>query len=503
MNNPFSRGAVLRSVALVTASTYANYAIGLILSTVIARSLGPTEFGRYSYLVWLSGLLVAFAVNGLPTTGIRFVSEYLGRDQRSGAAAVHGWLARLQIWSLAAVVLLFLPLMPWLEPAGWEQQLWLVAAIALTSAAAKSDYLFNSSIAKGYGEFGVEPKTVTAMNLLSLLGVVALALSGQSLLWYLLLFVGVSIGHSILARIMVARAGIHSTHVAIEPIAQQRIRAHLAWTIGLTLVAALSNKSIETFLLNRWIGAEAVGFFLIAAALTRSGIDLLSSGLNFVLMPMMGHAFGAGGMERVAPIVANSVRYFLSMGLLLAGVGMLWASPVVTLMYGAEYTQAIILLQGMTLVGGLTLFDGGLGAALTTTDNQKQRALAMAAYVVVTAIAAFILIPLHGLLGALAAHMISRIVVCLIVLLLVTRSLKLQLPGGQILRLFLAAGVGTLAAAAVLMVDRGNVGQFIAGIAFAAVYAPATVLMRAWNEQDLVVARTIAARVPLLRRLVR
>ncbi len=107
----------------------------------------------------------------------------------------------------------------------------------------------------------------------------------------------------------------------------------------LAFVAALSNKSVETLLLNRFAGAEAVGFFTIGASLTRGGVELLSSGLTTILMPTMAHAFGAGGIERVNRIASNAMRYYQFVGLLLAGVGVFWAEPVIAVMYGARYAR--------------------------------------------------------------------------------------------------------------------------------------------------------------------
>ena len=161
----------------------------------------------------------------------------------------------------------FTLLMQWLEPAGWEDNIWTFAWIALISSAAKADYLFCSSIAKGYGIFSVEASTTNLMSLASLVGVITLAATRQPLDAYLVLFVALSIGHSVLTRYFVHRRKISPTFNPIEADLAVRMRRHYHWTIALALVAAFSNKSIETFLLNRWTGPEAVGFFAIAATL--------------------------------------------------------------------------------------------------------------------------------------------------------------------------------------------------------------------------------------------
>ncbi|GAA0715600.1 lipopolysaccharide biosynthesis protein [Dokdonella soli] len=499
MTQAFSKQVVFRSVLMVTGSTYVNYASGLLVSTLIARSLGPADYGRYSYLVWLCGVLIIFFTNGLTTSGIRFVSECLGRGDPGVAEDVHGWLQKGYYASLAIVTLAFCACVRWLEPAGWAGHLWVFAAIALISAVAKAHYLFRVSIAKGYGLFGMDAATTSMMSILGLLGTVALAVAGASLNAYVLLFAAVSLGHAIVAQVLSRRARIHPRHEAVDQVLARRIRQHLWWTIVLTMVGALTNKSLETFLLNKWAGPEAVGFFLIAAALTRGGIDLLCSGLNSVLMSAMSHAFGVGGIERVNRILIDALRYFVFLGLLLAGVGVLWANSVIAIMYGAKFSQAAFVLQMMVLVGGLTLVEGAFGAVLSTTDNQKARVAASVLYVVVTAVTAFSLVPVYGLMGAIWAHVLSRSIVTLAIAIGTTRMLRIRLPYAEIARLLGAAACGALAALPVLLVSSNLVAQFIAGIVYATAYAGSSVLLRAWHQRDLQLIGSVATRIPMLR----
>ncbi len=501
MSHAFSKQVVFRSVLMVTGSTYVNYASGLLVSTLIARSLGPADYGRYSYLVWLCGVLIIFFTNGLTTSGIRFVSESLGRGESGVAEDVHGWLQKGYYASLAIVALAFCACVRWLEPAGWEGHLWAFAAIALVSAVAKAHYLFRVSIAKGYGLFGIDAATTSTMSILGLLGTVVLAIAGASLDAYVMLFAAVSLGHAIVAQVLARRARIVPRHEAVDPALARRIHQHLWWTIVLTMVGALTNKSLETFLLNKWDGPEAVGFFLIAAALTRGGIDLLCSGLNSVLMSAMSHAFGVGGIERVNRILIDALRYFVFLGLLLAGVGVLWAYPVITIMYGTKFGQAAFVLQMMVLVGGLTLVEGVFGAVLSTTDNQRARVAASVLYVIVTAAAAFSLVPAYGLMGAIWAHVLSRSLVTLAIGIGTTRMLRIRLPYAEIARLLGAATCGAVATLPVLLVSLNLVAQFVAGIAFAIAYAGTSVLLRAWHQRDLQLFDSVAQRIPLLRAL--
>ena len=174
MSQQFSGAAAIRAAVMIMGSTYVTYAVGLLVSIVIARHLGPDDFGRYAYVVWLAGILLAIANNGLTSTSIRFVSESLGRKSPDAARRVHGWLLRRQVACMVLVALGFIVAARWLAPDGWEGPLAWFVLVALAAGLSKAVYIFDASIAKGYGRFDVEARATVAMSFLNLVLVLVL-----------------------------------------------------------------------------------------------------------------------------------------------------------------------------------------------------------------------------------------------------------------------------------------------------------------------------------------
>lgn len=510
MSQRFGGRTMARAAVLVTGSTYVAYAAGLLASTLVARALGPADYGRYAYVLWLSGLLVMVMNNGLTTTVIRFVSELLGRGAPVQARSLGRRLAR---WQAASVLLAGLGLMavlPWLRPTGWSEDLALFAAIVLAAAVGKAAYLFGVSVAKGHGRFDLEAMSVTLLALANVLGVVGLALLGRGLVDMLLLFVLVSLAHPPLLWWLQRRRPGSADEAAApdagapvqaesESALMARVRLHFGWTVALTLVAALSNKAIETFLLNRHAGAETVAYFSIAVALTRGGVDLLSSGLNSILMPLMAHGYGQGGTQRAGRITADAVRLFHFLGLLLAGVGVLWAPPMVLLMYGQSYQPAVLALQVMVVVGGFTLSTGAFGALLSISDHQKARTAVVALSIAVSGVVALLLVPRWGLGGALVSHLVSTLVVFGLTAAVVVRTMGVRLHLLRLVRLTLAALLAGAAAALLLALDRGHGMHLLAGVLYALLMLLLSVRLRAWHADDAALLEGLAARLPPVR----
>lgn len=496
MSKAFGVAAAARAVLVVTTSNYACLLFGLITSAVIARAIGPTDFGHYSYVMWIAGILVVLANNGLPTTCLRFVSENLGKGEPLAASDVHGWLLRRQLISLTLTAIGFM-LTVWLTlPVDWHLPIWVYIVVVAVSLLAKSHALFEVSVAKGHGHFSVDAVASTLMAAVSLAVTLALYLLDAPAYSYMLLFAVANAVYYAIAKRMTRTRGVVATENALNDDLRGRIRNHLFWTIVLTIAAAFGAKASETYLLSKFVGAAEVGFFAIAAALTRGGVDVLAVGLNAVLMPLMAHGYGQGGTARVHAILSTSMRLFTFGGLLLAGVGFLWAEPLVTLIYGQQYAVAADVLRVMVVVAGVTLSQSAFGALLSTTDHQKIRAGVAIASVLISVVMAFALVPRYGLQGAVLSSAISIILIFVVVGAGLVKMLGVRLPWRELGRLMLASLIAAAIASAMLWLNQSLAMQFAAGLAFAVVYLVGTVLVRGWLPEDIVQLRPLAERFP-------
>lgn len=498
MSQQFSGAAAIRAAMMIMGSTYVTYAVGLLVSILVARHLGPDDFGRYSYVIWMAGILIAVGNNGLTLTVIRFVSESLGRKSVESARSVHGWALRLQWACLGLMSVAFVLASRHLAPDGWQGPLAGFVAIALVAGIAKAIYIFDSSVAKGYGRFDVEARSTVAMSMASIAIVLVLVYFDAPLMGYLLCFMFVSIGHGAMSTWLLRSGGMISSRQALEPELERRVRGHLLWSVMLVLAYTFSNRSIETYLLNVTVGPAEVGFFTIAAALSRGGVDLLSSGLMTVMMPIMAHAFGEGGVDRVSTIMGNALRYCFFIGLLLVGVGLLVSRPGVALMYGEKYAEVVLPLRVMILVGGLTLGESVFNALLSTTDNQRLRVVFSCTSLVIAVVFAFALVPTFGLLGAVLSYACSRSLMFAVYVTFIVRMMRLQLPVREFVRLLgCALLAGAIPFGLVLLVP-GLWSELVAGVVFALLFVATTVFFNAWRSSDVGHFLEFLERYPLL-----
>ena len=202
-----SRQVLLASLAVLL-SSYIAYAAGLATNVLTARALGPEEFGKLAYFIWLTGILVIAFNNGITVTLIRFLAESVGEGDYSKAGGQENWL-RNALWlcivllsGLCAFTYNYLGLELTAIP------LAVTVILLLLAATAKSIYIFDVSKAKGYGEFNIEPRSSSLLAILSaVLTVVAYLCDGQAI-HYLLIFFLASILHPLFSRYLLSKSQI-------------------------------------------------------------------------------------------------------------------------------------------------------------------------------------------------------------------------------------------------------------------------------------------------------
>lgn len=497
------RGAAIKAALLVTASTYITYALSLAVGAIIARALAPVEYGKYAYVVWLVGSLVLIVNNGFNTSGIRFIAESLGRGSSEEARDVHGWLQRRQQATLILATLTFIAISWVMKPQVWLSALPLFICITAISLCCRATYLFDISIAKGYGAFHIEAYSTFGVSVVNILLVAILAVFGATLSDYLILFTITSAALWLYSSILLRRSRVSPSFRPLESELAGRIEKHLLWTVLLVASTAVGSKSIETFLLNHLYGPVEVGFFAIAVALTRGSTDILVVGLSTILMPAMGRAFGAGGASRVHTIFSEALSFFTFLGLLMAGAGALWSGAAITLMYGKQYSPVIPILQTMLIVGGLTLGEAAFGSLLSTTGRQSTWAKVSLLSLPLAGIFASILLPKFGLSGAAASYAVTKVIVFAVLAVAALRAQRIALNLRALSRIVMAALAATVLACLSLLFFSGTGGEILAGIVYVLAITAATVFMRAWNQPQLAMLLAMSDRLPPVLQRVR
>lgn len=487
--------AVLRSITLVSAATYVEYALGLVVSIWIARTLGPADFGRYAFTLWLCGWLMTCSNHALTTSSTKFIAEADGAGRPDVASHIAHRLSRYQHLSTLIVLALF-GFTTWIiQPQEWKQWLLPVTVLVMISVAAKANYFMLVAIEKGQERF--EPGSYSTV-LSGAIGVVligAATLVHAPVIDFIALFAVACLILNLINRIAFRR---YCRPVLPGPIplpTQQRLSRHLRLTAALVLLISLKSSMIEVFLLNTFSTSTAVGFFAIAATLTRGAVDLFSVGLTATLLPYMAKSFGQSGHIQAARLLADATRFYWAAGLVIAGVGLVVTPELVRVMYGDRYTQAIPAIEATLVLSGLLLIGNSIAAFQIVVDRQDDRVRISVMSLIANVVLGVALIPYYGLAGAVATYAGTRFVELGLAIMYLRRTTSGGLPVASMARLLGAAVVATALAWLTTDLLSSRFGFVAGGMVFIAIFMPASFLVRYWSKDDYQLMSLIITRL--------
>jgi O-antigen/teichoic acid export membrane protein len=175
----------------------------------------------------------------------------------------------------------------------------------------------------------------------------------------------------------------------------------------------------DIILLGRLTTPAVVGVYSVALALA-SRLDTLNQSLFTIMMPRASRLEGRANMRQYWKRVAGG-------SLALAGalaVAAVVAQPVIVLLYGDRYVASAGLFFALL---GVVLFDLATSSLfLLVFPLNRPRLLAAADWlrVLVLGTAGWLLIPLYGAFGAVAARFLARVIGSTLVLLNLRRSIN-------------------------------------------------------------------------------
>ena len=487
--------AVLRSITLVSAATYFEYALGLVISIWIARTLGPADFGRYAFVLWLCGWLMTCSNHALTTSSTKFIAEADGAGKPELASHIAYRLNQHQHLSTGIVIASFVVITWVVQPDQWKPFLLPVMLSIAIAVAAKANYFMLVAIEKGQERF--EPASISTVvsGLLGIGLIGAAALIRAPVIDFIALFAVACLYINLINRLAFRR---YCRPIKAGPIpteTSRRLSRHLRLTAALVLLISFRSSMIEVFLLNTFSMSAAVGFFAIATTLTRGAVDLFSVGLTATLLPYMAKSFGENGQQQATRLLSDATRFYWAAGLVIAGVGLVVTPEIVTLMYGNRYVQAIPAIEAMLVLAGLLLISNSIAAFQIVVDRQDDRVRISVMTLIANAVLGLVLIPPFGLAGAVMTYAGTRITELGLAIVYLRRITAGGLPIAAMGRLLGIAVVASAIAWLTVDVLSSRLGFIAGGMAFVAIFLPASFVVRYWSEGDYQLMTAIANRL--------
>ena len=391
-----ARSPTARNSAIVFAGHLLTAGLGFIAVLVVSRTLGPANFGLFSAAQAVILVVSGVADLGLSVTMVRFVARDLPVDEQ------RAHLTLQTATGVRLVIALLIVLLSW--PLAQATVRWglggqgspAFACLALIGAAATLTLNFQVAIFQAYQRFLRLSAWTVGMNVLKLALVAGLwwlgwLRAGSALVAYVLATaVAVLVAWLFLPRRFLRQpAAIGERRAALSS-----LFGFSKWvTVG--YVAGMFMSRVDIFLLAHFRGSEEVGLYSAAFQLAMI-FPLLAGVLFTVLLP---HVSQMQGKAQLQPFLRRTLAVS-GIGLLLALPAVLFAGPLVHLLFSARYAASAGIFQVLCLNFVLALVTQPLSTVLYATDRPDAMAAVASLQLALAVAGNWLSVPRYGGLGA-------------------------------------------------------------------------------------------------------
>ncbi len=403
-----------------------NFGIGILL----ARFLGPEDYGVYSFLMWFISFVQLFVNLGLGNMVIRYVAEAIGRQDIGTAVSLVGLASWIRVAaSIVIIIILVVFAQFWAElfsNPGIES-LFIVLSLGILPNVL--NFLL-SSIFAGFQKYEYGAYMMLATNPLRALGIVIVCILGLGVqeILYVSIFswvVGLFFGLFLLRRLIPLKGLLNVPR--LTPESKRALKYSLIMT-GIFFVGYFQVQRAEMFFLGIYQSSEVVGFYSIAFLLAQNSIGLVLQVFSGVLVPAISEQFARGDIDRIRAIYLNSARYLMMFGFPLAIGGIALSAPIIQVFYGAEYTPAVLMLQILLFPFALLAISNAATGVLYGMDKPSSVLTTGVLLVIISIGLDLWLIPKYGAIGAAVGSSIPRIISAVLYIIFASRICQTSWP---------------------------------------------------------------------------
>lgn len=473
------------------------FAVNFVLSVIITRGLSPKDYGVYSILSTIVGMLLFLFAFGFEDVATVFLPRVMAQYGQGEAGRLVRRLIVMRVVAIGAV--------------GAVLAVGLPTAVPAMQSVGVLPQHFEESVR---GFMGLRPLLMGAFlagNSLVTLETaffgavlrsrVTLIVGGLSqLAMVLLIFPLLKLGYGIDSIFGVQAVISWVTAVvylfALLPLVRSRSRQHFAegrelrklmfgaWLTNVTNGAL--GKQMDIMLMSFFaLSTVVIGYYNLAYQLTTIVGVLLISGLGGVGMAAMSAALAAGGRQRLASMWRAALMLQLLLSVPLQIVCFVLADQIVVVLYKPEYAGAVPLLRIYLLFTIIGRFIGGGAHQSALYVIGRQRAVLIARWggLLINVLLDIIFIQLYGPAGALFATGFSQLWVGIMEYLVLRARVPVSYPLDFAIRVLCISGLPAI----VLLwwAPHGLFGLAARGIVFTVLFIVGLVTFKLGDANDL------------------
>ncbi len=498
-----NKRVVVNSTIFSGLSIYVESFIGLIISMLVARHLGPEDLGNYSLLLWFASLGIVIANGGLNSAIIKFVAEARGKGEIGVSKGILGYLFKLQMIFLPIALLITALAGYFLLGRVFDEQRTLLIFAVVLAIAPKAMQLFNISVAKGYESF----KSIfyvniiaTPINLLIVVGIILLDGGLREFVWSYLF---ISIIYFIASYYWASKLIIEDSEDKL-PVPEEyklRINGFVKIAVINAAIFFVVSRELEIVFLKWLSDAADVGYYSIAFRLSEMVVVLVPGIFSAVLLPLMARSL-AEGPDILKHRYRESARFLMILAAPVFVFCTLFAEEIIITMYGDQYYPAVFPFRVLLIVFGFTILNSVTTSILLSLDRQVILLKILLFTAIINIFLDYYLIKEYGINGAVSASVIAKLIFSISCQFYIYKLIKTKLPYADYLQIYIVS----IALLMPLFFIHQIIGSLlilgIGGVVYFISYVYILIVLSKIKEDEVEILITYLQKLPILKKLI-
>lgn len=491
--------AIAGNAALSSFRFLTTFVAALATSVLLARMLGPGDFGTYRLagtIIWVLEIVATLAFANATT---RFTAEAAGVRTPGGAGRIVrfflGRAALIYVLALGPFLLVVPTVARFYRDESLERLLILGALAVLPGVAAG---ILTAGL-QGQQRFRELGAIALIQSVAGLAGTgFVLALGGGLIALFSLLLV-LNLLHLALAAAW-ARRDVWPTDAVdgTPPELRRRMNRYALVMGGISVISAVVWERSEVFFLGHFGTPQDVAFYSLAFTLSLQARRLLPAAVGEVLFPVIARLEGLRDAWGVANAAVHATRYLAMLGFPLAVGGVFLAGPLIHVLFGPVWAPAAPVLALLLISAGVVALSHPAASVIL---SKERHGFLFGSSIVLAAINItldFLLIPPFAAVGAAIANSSVQITAVVVQMAFVARLLGVGFPLGNLVRCLAAALVAFGPAFALTRwpILGGRADLLFMAVTFMLMYPVALRAFGVFMPEDAQRARALQARLP-------
>jgi len=390
---------ILRNISMVTFAEVVSSILSYVIVVLIARLLGPSELGIYSF---------AFAFAGIFTFAYDFGISYfyltqVSRD-KANAQKYFGQYASLKL--IFCLITMILPMVAIFFTHQEQRVVFLVFLAAISLFFQNYSYVARNTY-YAYQRMTYEAIVRVVERAIAFLLGVFLLLQGYGLLAFLLILIFSNFISVVLSIYYLRKFHVPFSLTVDVPTWKTMLKT--SWTSWLSTVFLIVYFQVDTIMLSFIQGYEATGIYNAAYKLI-SVVSKVPWIVILVLFPIMAEAHAKMSKDLLRGILEKGMQVMAFLGFPFVIGTMVIAPKIISFVYTTSFSSSVLVLQILVWTTLFLFLSNMAGWFFNSIGKPQVFAWATGISLAVNVLLNALLIPLFSYLGAAIATVITSIV---------------------------------------------------------------------------------------------